>query len=271
VAVDANLRAFGAGRMVQEAKASPGERTSPAEQDLAEVVARRVRELTAFQDQACADEYASFIEHVRAREAAVTGDETLTRTVAENLYKLTAYKDEYEVARLSLDPALDQAVRAQFGDGARYQYRLHPPVLRALGLKHKISLGPWFRPAFAGLVAMRRLRGTAFDPFGRTEVRRTERALITEYREVIDQILAGLTSGNHDLAVQIAALPDQIRGYEDIKLATVRTYHEALAELRMEFAASVTSASQVPKRKPEAGAKPRRRHARDSQVETGAV
>jgi indolepyruvate ferredoxin oxidoreductase len=206
------------------------------------VLALRVRELTAFQDRACADEYASFIERVRALEAAVTGGETLARTVAENLYKLTAYKDEYEVARLSLDPALDEAVRAQFGDGARYQYRLHPPVLRALGLKHKISLGPWARPALAGLVAMRRVRGTWLDPFGRTEVRRTERALIVEYREVVDALLTGLTTGNHDLAIQIAALPDQIRGYEDIKLDTVRAYHEKLAGLRAEFAASSSPA-----------------------------
>lgn len=243
VAVDANIRAFRSGRMVNEAVPSPastGTGDSPAERDLAEVLALRVRELTAFQDQACAAEYASFIERVRARETAVTGDETLARTVAENLYKLTAYKDEYEVARLSLDPALDEAVRAQFGDGARYQYRLHPPVLRALGLRHKISLGPWFRPAFATLVAMRRLRGTWLDPFGHTEVRRTERALITEYREVVDTLLTGLSEGNHDLAVQIAALPDQIRGYEEIKLATVRTYHEKMAELQAEFAASAS-------------------------------
>jgi indolepyruvate ferredoxin oxidoreductase len=248
VAVDANIGAFRAGRTLNEAAApaaSAGADASPAERNLADVLALRVGELTAFQDQACADEYAGFVERVRTREAAVTGGETLTRTVAENLYKLTAYKDEYEVARLSLDPALDEAVRAQFGDGARYEYRLHPPVLRALGLRRKISLGPWFRPAFATLVAMRRLRGTPLDPFGRTEVRRTERALITEYREVIDALLSGLTEGNHDLAVQIAALPDLVRGYEDIKLATVRTYHEKLAELRAEFAAS-TSPTLVP-------------------------
>ena len=245
VAVDANLRAFQAGRVTQEAKAAPtttsaGEEAASAERDLAEVLALRVRELMAFQDQACAADYLGFVERVRAGEAAVAGGETLARTVAENLYKLTAYKDEYEVARLSLDPALNEAVRAQFGDGARYQYRLHPPVLRALGLKHKVNLGPWFRPAFATLVAMRRLRGTALDPFGRTEVRRTERALITEYREVIDTLLTGLTPGNHDLAVQIAALPDLVRGYEDIKLATVRSYHEKLAELLSEFAASAS-------------------------------
>ena len=111
-------------------------------------------------------------------------------------------------------------------------------MLRALGRKHKVSLGPWFRPAFATLVAMRRLRGTALDPFGYTEVRRTERALITEYREVIEKLLAGLTDGNLSLATEIAALPDVIRGYEHIKLANVRVYHEKLTELRAEFAKS---------------------------------
>jgi indolepyruvate ferredoxin oxidoreductase len=238
VAVDANLSAFRAGRSVSEPAPSTEEPAGPAERDLADTLALRVSELTAFQDQACAADYAKLVELVRSREATVTGGERLARAVAENLYKLTAYKDEYEVARLSLDPALDAAVRAQFGEGARYQYRLHPPVLRAFGLKHKVSLGPWFRPAFATLVAMRRVRGTWLDPFGRTEVRRTERALIAEYREVVEQLLAGLTEGNHDLAVQIAALPDMIRGYEEIKLANVRTYHEKLAELRGEFAAA---------------------------------
>jgi indolepyruvate ferredoxin oxidoreductase len=242
VAVDANIRAFRAGRSVTDPVAPTTADAPSAEPGLADVIARRVSELTAFQDPACAEDYAGFVERVRAREATIAGGEGLTRAVAENLYKLTAYKDEYEVARLSLDPALDEAVRAQFGDGARYQYRLHPPVLRALGLKHKVSLGPWFRPAFVTLAAMRRVRGTRLDPFGYTEVRRTERALITEYREVVEQLLAGLTEGNHDLALQVAALPDMVRGYEEIKLATVRAYHEKLAELRAEFAASTSPA-----------------------------
>ncbi len=251
VAADANIRAFRAGRAVHDAGApaaaasgandgQPG--AASAERSLADQINLRASELAAFQNQACADEYTAFVARVRTREAAVASGEELTRAVAQYLYKLTAYKDEYEVARLSLDPALNEAVRAQFGDGARYAYRLHPPVLRALGLKHKVSLGPWFRPAFATLVAMRRLRGTPLDPFGYTEVRRTERALITEYREVIDQLLAGLTEGNHASAVEIAALPDMIRGYEHIKLATVHAYHERLAELRAEFAASGAAA-----------------------------
>ena len=258
VAADANIRAFRArparvhdgpghdspgddatGHDAPASAAAAGQPgAAPAERSLEDHVNLRASELAAFQDRACADDYAAFVARVQAREAAVTGGEELTRAVAQHLHKLTAYKDEYEVARLSLDPALDEAVRAQFGDGARYAYRLHPPVLRALGLKHKVSLGPWFRPAFATLVAMRRLRGTPLDPFGYTEVRRTERALITEYRQVIEELLAGLTDGNHGLAVEIAALPDMIRGYEHIKLATVRAYHEKLAELRAEFAAS---------------------------------
>ena len=87
---------------------------------------------------------------------------------------------------------------------------------------------------------MRRLRGTPLDPFGRTEVRREERALLAEYRDVITRLPDGLTAGNHALAVEIAGLPDMVRGYEDIKLATVRAYHERLAELRAEFAASAS-------------------------------
>ena len=156
-------------------------------------------ELTAYQDAAYADAYCAFVENVRAREAEVAGGDLLARTVAANLFKLAAYKDEYEVARLSLDPALTERIERQFGRGARYAYRLHPPVLRSLGMRRKISLGPWFRPAFATLVAMRRLRGTALDPFGRTEVRREERALLAEYRDAITRLAEALTADNHAL------------------------------------------------------------------------
>lgn len=102
-------------------------------------------------------------------------------------------------------------------------------------MRRKISLGPWGRPVFRVLAGMRRVRGTWLDPFGRTEVRRVERALIAEYREVVETLLAGLTPGNHALAVRIAALPDMVRGYEDIKLGSVRAYHEQLARLLAEF------------------------------------
>jgi indolepyruvate ferredoxin oxidoreductase len=245
VAAEANIAAFRQGRLSvsRPAGAQPEEPTLE-QTSLAALLARRAPELAAYQDSAYASAYAEFVERVRAREAAVTGEEAggpLARTVAANLFKLAAYKDEYEVARLSLDPALTREITEQFGSGARYAYRLHPPVLRILGMRNKISLGPWFRPAFRSLVAMRRLRGTAFDPFGRTEVRRVERALVAEYRDVITRLADGLSLDNHARAVEIAGLPDMVRGYEEIKLRNVRAYRERMAELLTEFTAVVPS------------------------------
>jgi indolepyruvate ferredoxin oxidoreductase len=242
VAAESNIAAFRRGRLSVSGPApdaEPTPETSDQEQrepSLAELLAVRGPELAAYQDAAYADAYAAFVERVRSREAQVTGGDRLARTVAANLFKLAAYKDEYEVARLSLDPALAERIEQQFGPGARYAYRLHPPVLRSLGMQRKISLGPWFRPAFAALVAMRRLRGTALDPFGRTEVRREERALLAEYRDVITRLAEDLTAGNHSLAVEIAGLPDLVRGYEDVKLGNVRAYRARLAELLTAFA-----------------------------------
>jgi indolepyruvate ferredoxin oxidoreductase len=140
------------------------------------------------------------------------------------------------VARLSLDPAVAANVRSRFGAGARMSYRLHPPVLRALGARKKLTLGPWFRPVFGVLVRMRRLRGTRLDPFGYTSVRRTERELIAEYARLIGDLLATLSPGNHALAVQLASLPDEVRGYEQVKLDNVTRYRERLAELRTAYA-----------------------------------
>jgi indolepyruvate ferredoxin oxidoreductase len=158
------------------------------------------------------------------------GSAAVTEAVARNLYKLMAYKDEYEVARLCLDPALTADIETRFGEGARYAYHLHPPVLRALGMKRKIRLGPWFRSAFRTLYALRRLRGTRMDPFGLAAVRRQERALITEYRDAVTRALAARSD---DLATvtELAELPDMIRGYEDVKLANIATYRERMADL----------------------------------------
>src|SRR6059036_3141031 len=129
-----------------------------------------------------------------------------------------AYKDEYEVARLSLDPSVAAGLEAEFGPGARASWRLHPPVLRALGMKRKIALGPWFVPAFRVLRAMHRVRGTWMDPFGRTQVRVVERELIEEYIGLADQLAGGLNPASAALAGRLAELPDVVRGYEDVKL-----------------------------------------------------
>ncbi len=212
--------------------------------DLERLTAKRVRDLVAYQDLGYARRYAQAVARVHQREQAVCPGQTeLTEAVARYLYKLMAYKDEYEVARLALSAEANAAVEEEFGPGARVFYRLHPPVFRSLGLKRKLSLGPWFRPAFTALRSMRRLRGTALDPFGHTEVRRTERALIGEYLDSVGLILDALSEGTHERCVELAALPDEIRGYEQIKLNTVTRYRESQAELRRSLATTTAAAT----------------------------
>lgn len=206
--------------------------------ELRRLVDLRVGELVDYQDERYAQRYAGVVERVRAREAVVTGTTTLAEAVAVGLHKLMAYKDEYEVARLSLEPEFRQNIADEFGADARYSYRLHPPVLRALGMNRKIALGQWFDPAFATLRSLRRVRGTRLDPFGYAHVRRVERGLVTEYQAVVEGLLGELSGPNHQAAVALAALPDMVRGYEDIKLASVERYHARLAELLAEFAAA---------------------------------
>jgi indolepyruvate ferredoxin oxidoreductase len=192
----------------------------------------RVPELIAYQDEAYAREYVELVRRVARAEAdALPGSSRLTEAVARYLFKLMAYKDEYEVARLSLQPELTATIAQQFGVGARRQYQLLPPFLRALGRRRKIGLGAWFDGIYHLLVRLRGLRRTPFDPFGRAPVRRVERALIGEYRQVIEAELATLTAGRIERAAAIAELPDMIRGYEEIKLRNVARYRAALEQL----------------------------------------
>ena len=242
VAVEKNLQAFRRGRQyVADPSAllaaagldGPPCRTEPTarppDPDPAD-------DLTAYQDHAYARRYLDVVERVRAAEQDKTpGSTALTEAVARYLYKLMAYKDEYEVARLALEPSLGAGLEAEFGPGARASWRLHPPVLRALGLKRKIALGPWFVPAFRVLRAMRRLRGTPMDPFGRTRVRVVERELIEEYLGLVDHLIGRLSPATAALAVRLAELPDGVRGYEDVKMRTVESYHQAMAELRAQL------------------------------------
>jgi indolepyruvate ferredoxin oxidoreductase len=190
----------------------------------------RVPDLIAYQDAAYARRYVEFVGRVARIEGERTpGHTAITEAVARNLYKLMAYKDEYEVARLHLDAR--DAVAAEFGADAHVEWNLHPPMLRALGLNRKLKLGAWFTPAMAALRDGKRLRGTPLDPFGRAEVRRVERALIGEYRGMVARALARLTPETHALVAEIAGLPDVVRGYERIKLDNVRKYRERAEEL----------------------------------------
>ena len=143
------------------------------------------------------------------------------------LYKLMAYKDEYEVARLYTDGSFAKALKAELDGGRRITLHLAPPILSkpdpVTGKPRKTSFGPWMFSAMRLLARMKRLRGTALDPFGRTAERRAERALIEAYISRIDGLLPRLTQANRDLIRDIAAVPEKIRGYGHIKESAMRT------------------------------------------------
>ncbi|MEK7385244.1 MAG: DUF6537 domain-containing protein, partial [candidate division NC10 bacterium] len=180
--------------------------------ELARLLTIRVPELCAYQNAAYAREYVDFVKRVyQAEKSAVPGETRLSEGVARHLFKLMAYKDEYEVARLHLKNDVATALAAEFPGGVRLQYNLHPPILRALGWKKKIRLGTWFDGVFRLLGAMKGLRGGALDPFGRAEVRRVERQLPGEYRTLIEKALVGLAPESYERAVKLANLPDVIR------------------------------------------------------------
>ncbi|MEV5324739.1 indolepyruvate ferredoxin oxidoreductase family protein [Nonomuraea sp. NPDC052634] len=194
-----------------------------------EVVADRVADLTGYQNATYARTYEGDVRSVAALAVERAGEEAGTAIAlayARGLHKLMAYKDEYEVARLHLDPAEVARREREFGKDAKVTVLLHPPVLRAMGMKRKIKVGRSAGVLFRGLRAARVLRGTAFDVFGKAEVRRVERALIGEYRGLVRTALDRLTPETASVVEEIAGLPDLIRGYEDIKLARVAEFRE---------------------------------------------
>jgi indolepyruvate ferredoxin oxidoreductase len=192
----------------------------------------RMAELTAYQNAAYAKQYFDFVADVSRRAPQ------LADTVARHLYKLMAYKDEYEVARLLTKPQFESQVRETWQEVESISYNLHPPLLRRFGLNKKLKLGPWFRTPLRLLKRMKFLRGTAFDLFGHSAHRRLERGLATWYRGLIERAMDSLTEDNAAKALEIAALPDQIRGYERIKEESIarvkKLAEELLAELHRE-------------------------------------
>jgi len=206
-------------------------------------VARRVDFLTAYQDRAYAAHYRELVEKVRRIESEKAGGTKLTDAVARYYAKLMAYKDEYEVARLHSDPAFMQKIKGMFDGDYKVVFHLAPPILNkpdpATGEAKKSTFGPWMMWAFRLLAQFKRLRGSAFDLFGRTEERRTERALITEYAATVEQLLAGLTPAKHALAVEIASIPELIRGYGHVKMRHLKQAEKQRAELLAKFNAPV--------------------------------
>jgi len=244
VAVEFNKQSFVWGRRAAvnlervERTARPAEVIALGEhfsRTVDELIERRVKFLTAYQNAAYAERYRKLVERVRQREKDIGGVTKLTEAVARYYAKLLAYKDEYEVARLHADGALEQKIAGMFEGDYKLVFHLAPPLLArtdpATGEPRKIRFGAWMLPVFRLLKGLRGLRGTAFDPFGHTAERRTERALINEYEADVERLLAKLAPANHSLAVQIASVPEDIRGFGHVKtrhLAAARKKHDEL-------------------------------------------
>ena len=240
VAVDNNKAAFEWGRRAAhdgpafERLLNPGQVLAFVKREpLDELISRRVLFLTDYQNAAYAQRYQAVLDRVRRVDQA-RGEPrlALTEAVARYLFKLMAYKDEYEVARLHLEEAARLNVENAVGTDVVVSYNLHPPILRAMGMDKKLRLGPWFTPALSTLQKGKKLRGTLFDPFGYAKVRRVERSLIKDYRSLVEKLARKVTDENAAQATELAALPDMVRGYEDIKLRNVERYESELARLR---------------------------------------
>ena len=230
-----NLAAFAWGRKyfhdarsVEELLAPP----APAQTPLP-TAEHRALELSDYQDAAYARRYSEFVAKVAAREPA------LAEPVARYLYKLMAYKDEYEVARLLTRTEFEQQLTGMWEQVESIGYNLHPPLLRALGWKKKLKLGGWFGTPLRLLAKLKFLRGTPLDPFGYAGVRREERELIDWYRQLVEELLPKVTPENLAAAIAIASLPDQIRGYEKIK-------SDSVARVKAQAAAGLARLSTVP-------------------------
>ncbi|MCW5667724.1 MAG: indolepyruvate ferredoxin oxidoreductase family protein [Piscinibacter sp.] len=240
VQVENNKAAFEWGRRAAHDLAAVQALLKPAQviefvkrPSLEDMIATRVEFLTGYQDSAYAAQYRAFVEKVRAAEAPLSSTR-LSEAVARYLFKLMAYKDEYEVARLHTDRHFLDKVAAQFEGDYRLHYHLAPPLIAKTNERGELvkqPYGPWMLKAFGVLARFKGLRGGALDLFGRTEERRTERALIGEYRSAIEELLAGLNAENLPLAVEIARIPEEIRGYGHVKarhLAAARPKWAAL-------------------------------------------
>jgi indolepyruvate ferredoxin oxidoreductase len=227
VEAEANLQAFELGRKAAFDPAARGAREddvpTPETMPLDELIAHRVKELTAYQDAAYARRYLDRVEKVRAAEAPL-GSEALTRAVAVSLYKLMAYKDEYEVARLYSDGRFAQ-YRAETFKGGKAKVWLAPPLLARKGpdgKPRKMAFSPWMLDlAFPTLAKLKGLRGGPLDIFGKTAERRMERGLIRDFEADVDKLVARLSKDLLPLAVKLAEVPQQIRGFGHVKDASV--------------------------------------------------
>jgi indolepyruvate ferredoxin oxidoreductase len=255
VAVEFNRKSFEWGRRAAVDLERVRRIASPADvialdqrfsRTLDELVERRARFLTDYQNESYSRRYRALVEKVRRVEQERAGSSKLAEAVARYYHKLLAYKDEYEVARLHADGEFQKKIEQMFEGGYRVVFHLAPPILSRIdpltGEPRKMRFGPWMMPVFRALKALRFLRGTAIDPFGHTEERRMERGLIAEYERCVESLLQGLARENHALAVQIASIPEEMRGFGHIKRRNVEAARKKRDELLARFAALPESA-----------------------------
>jgi indolepyruvate ferredoxin oxidoreductase len=238
IAVDQNRRAFAWGRL---AAADPGfvshfagDGHLPA-RTLEEIVGKRVAFLAAYQNAAYAERYRVRVDETRAAERQALGSETLTEAVAKSLFKLMAYKDEYEVARLYAEGGFAKRIERDFEGPVKLKLHLAPPLLSrprpGATEPRKIEFGPWMLPLFRVLARLKRLRGTALDPFGYTAERRAERRLIAEYEALIDMLLPRLGSADPAILLELLRLPEKICGFGPVKERAIAAAEARKTEL----------------------------------------
>ena len=245
VSVPFNKAAFHWGRTAAHDLASVKKLAAPSQviefkrsESLDDIVNRRVELLTAYQNAAYAAQYKAFVDRVRAEEAKLGKGSRLAEAVARYFYKLMAYKDEYEVARLHTDPAFKARIANMFEGDIKLKFHLAPPLLAKHdkeGRALKKEYGAWMMGAFGVLAKLKGLRGTPFDVFGYTAERRTERALIGQYRQTVEALLPKLTPENLPQAVAIASIPEDIRGYGHVKERHLKAAREKEAALVAAF------------------------------------
>ncbi len=250
VSIEANKKAFEWGRFATHDLEAVKRIASPEAnvvelkrftKGIDELIADRARVLTEYQDAAYAALYGTLVDKVRRAEDKL-GSTKLTEAVARYYFKLMAYKDEYEVARLHTQTGFKERIAAQFEGDYQLKFYLAPPLLSkkdAKGHLIKKQYGPWIFTAFQWLAKMKRLRGTALDVFSYTEERKTERALIGEYEQMIDTVLGKLNAENLGIAIQLASIPDEIRGFGHVKEAALVTARKKQAALLQQFKAPV--------------------------------
>ena len=239
VAVDFNKEAFELGRhYAHDPKATLARLPTRAnsEQDIPQtldaLIEDRANRLTAYANQEYADRYRTYVASIRTLDNQDSDAQPLTRAVATQLYRLMAIKDEYEVARLHSSEAFQRQIRSQFSGNYRLSFHLAPPVLSrpdpVTGVARKREFGPWVLPLFHALAKLKFLRGTALDPFAWSKERREEQGDLKDYLLLLDALTAGLNAGNYQTAVELAALPSQLRGFGHIR----KKNREALQEQR---------------------------------------